>query len=381
MRDRNFPSALTRTTLRAVATMWSAFIVAAGPPAADAQAGVARVLVDQVLEEPVTQTLPIIGRAVAREGGIVAARVAGPVLQVLVHAGDRVALDDVLAVQEDVLRRAELDRHAAEMALQRARLSTATAKLDLAVQTLNRIAALKGTSAFPKANYDDRRQEVVRFRSEVVEARAAVDRAEANRRVAEIALARSTVRASYPGVVLRRHTTPGAYLRAGDPVVTMLNDQDMELEVDVPTDRLAGLMVGSTVQFELEERGPFPTTVRAIVPDENPLTRTRSVRLTPHFSAGQRVALAQNQSVVIKVPMGRPRSVVSVHKDAVITRQGKQIVYVVVHETAEVRPVELGEAVGARFETRAGLKPGELVVVRGNERLRSGQKVTIEPSS
>lgn len=381
MPDWNFPSAVTRNTLRTLAAVTSLFIWASAPPPADAQDRAARVLVNQVREEPVSQTLPVIGRAVAREGGIVAARVAGSVVELGVHVGDRVDTDDVLAVQEDVLRRAELGRNTAEMALQRARLSTAKAKLDLAIQELNRIGALKGTSAFPKASHDDKRQEVVRFRSEVVEAKAAVDRAGADREIAEIALARTTVRASYPGIVLRRHTTPGAYLRPGDPVVTMLNDHDMELEADVPTDRLAGLSVGSIVQFELEQREPYPATVRAIVPDENPLTRTRSVRLTPHFPAGRPMALAQNQSVVVKVPVGRPRNVVSVHKDAVITRKGKPIVYVVVEDAAKIRTVELGEAVGARFEVLAGLKPGELVVVRGNERLRPGQKVSFELGS
>jgi hypothetical protein len=38
----------------------------------------------------------------------------------------------------------------------------------------------------------------------------------------------------------------------------------------------------------------------------------------------------------------------------------------------------LGVAVGSRFEVVEGLQPGEVVVVRGNERLRPGQAVTYE---
>ena len=44
----------------------------------------------------------------------------------------------------------------------------------------------------------------------------------------------------------------------------------------------------------------------------------------------------------------------------------------------EMRPVELGEAFGLRFEVLKGLKPGDRVVIRGNERLRPGQKVRIQ---
>ena len=48
---------------------------------------------------------------------------------------------------------------------------------------------------------------------------------------------------------------------------------------------------------------------------------------------------------------------------------------VVVDGIAEIREVSLGEAAGNRFEVIDGLVVGDLVVVRGNERLRSGQKV------
>ncbi len=48
---------------------------------------------------------------------------------------------------------------------------------------------------------------------------------------------------------------------------------------------------------------------------------------------------------------------------------------VVADDTAEIRPVRLGAAVGSRFEVLDALEPGDVVVVRGNERLRPGQKV------
>lgn len=69
------------------------------------------------------------------------------------------------------------------------------------------------------------------------------------------------------------------------------------------------------------------------------------------------------------------------HKDAVLNRGGSQLVYVAVDGIAEVRPVELGIAVGERFEVVSGLRPGDLVVVRGNERLRPGQPITFPEGS
>jgi hypothetical protein len=120
--------------------------------------------------------------------------------------------------------------------------------------------------------------------------------------------------------------------------------------------------------------------VRAILPTENPLTRTRTVRLTPEFSAGM-AGLADAQSVTVKVPVGVARQVLTVHKDAIITRAGKSVVYVVTDDSAEMRPIVLGEATGGRMEVLEGLKEGEQVVIRGNERLQPGAKVRVETGS
>jgi hypothetical protein len=78
----------------------------------------------------------------------------------------------------------------------------------------------------------------------------------------------------------------------------------------------------------------------------------------------------------VLLPMGEPRDIVSVHKDAVIARGAGYIVYAVEEGKAQLKQVELGEAAGKRTEVLSGLIAGDLVVTRGNERLRPGQDVT-----
>ena len=90
---------------------------------------------------------------------------------------------------------------------------------------------------------------------------------------------------------------------------------------------------------------------------------------------GPGTRLAGNQSVTVEMPIGAAREVVTVHKDAVIMRGAKAIVYTVENETAAVRTLRKGRAVGNRFEVLDGLEPDEIVVVRGNERLRPGQAI------
>jgi RND family efflux transporter MFP subunit len=183
-------------------------------------------------------------------------------------------------------------------------------------------------------------------------------------------------------VISRRLSEAGAYAGEGDALVAMIADQSLEVEADVPSNRLLGLTPGTAVDAFLDDGTRFTATVRAIIPNENPLTRTRAVRFEPDFGAlNAATPLANEQSVTVQVPVGAPRQIVSVHKDAIIKQPGDTIVFAVVDGKAQPRSIRLGEAVGSRYEVLDGLREGELVVVRGNERLRPGTPVQIEEAS
>jgi len=343
-----------------------------------ADAPPASVGVDQVTIKPLLQTAPVIGRLVERQSGEVAARINGPVGVLNVDVGDRVKKGDVLAEIIDNELRASRDLAKAEVAESVAKEKTAQAKLALAKQEFKRLEKLKASPAFSQARHDDKRQDVIRLESEQAEAKASLDRARANLTLAEINLYNALIRAPYDGVVSQRQTMIGAYLSVGDSVVMLINDGLWEIEADVPADHIAGLSSGKEITFDLGSGKTYPAHVRAIVPDENPRTRTRAVRFTPGpgVTAG---GLAANETVVLHLPKGESRQAPTVSKDAVIIRQGQNLVYVVTDDqSVQISPVKLGLAVGDRFEVVDGLAAGDVVVIRGNERLRPGQKVQFE---
>ena len=333
----------------------------------------ATVQVDEVVREPLTQTIPILGRLVTNDQGVVAATVAGPVTTVHVRVGDRIEAGALIAELNADRREAMIARSQSDLSMNKARLAAAAAQLRISRGEMNRLEKLKGSTAFPRARYEDQQHDVVRFTSAQAEAAAALSRTEAELSMARIELARTQVRAPYNAVITRRHVSPGAYVRLGDAVVSLLNVDALEIEADVPSNRLSGLTNGAVVKAQLDGGTLIDATVRAVIPDEDPLTRTRKVRLQADFT-GQ-LAGAVNQSITVLVPIGEPRDVLSVHKDALIARRGGQMVFVIQDGKASPRTVRLGEAVGARFEVLGGLKPGDMAVVRGNERLRPGQAV------
>jgi RND family efflux transporter MFP subunit len=365
----------------AFAVALGAIAIAALPGAAPARAQqAAAVGVDEVRVEPLSQTIPVIGRLVAKQSGIVAARIGGPVADIRVSVGDRVKEGAVLAVLDSTRLKRQRALLSAEAAEAEAQITLAEAQLALRRQELARLEGLRDSAAFSKGRHEDSRQEVVVAQASVGAAMARHERALANLALAEIDLHNAQVRAPYAGVITQEHTETGAFVSVGGPVVSMLSDRKLEIEADVPAAQIPALEAGLVIAVVLDDGSGHDAVVRAVVPEENPLTRTRQVRFTPDDAMYNRI-LAVNQSVVVSLPLGPNREVVTVHKDAVINRGGQNFVYVAAEGKANIRPIETGAAVGGRFEVLNGLAPGELTVIRGNERLRPGQDITIGDAS
>ncbi|MGI9373847.1 MAG: efflux RND transporter periplasmic adaptor subunit [Hyphomicrobiales bacterium] len=336
--------------------------------------------VDAVREEPLEQTVPIIGRLVSMRSGEVSAEIAGAVHKLTVNVGDHIEKGDLIAELDSISATARIELLNAEIRQAEADVVALEADLTLSMQDLARQEKLKKSGAFTRAKFEDAIQNVAKAKANILRAKAIIAAREANRRLTEIVLEKTTIRAPYDGVVLRKMTETGDYVRAGDPVISMLSDKDLEIEADVPSNRLGGLNVGAKLDILLEDGSRHHATVRSVLPTENPLTRTRPVRFLPVFD-GTMNGLADAQTVTVEVPVGARRQVVTVHKDAVIKRGGGSLVFVIAEEKAEQRRIELGEETGPRVVVIDGLKPGDQVVVRGNERLRSGAPVKVRKGS
>lgn len=355
------------------------FIALAAPAMAQEQEG-AVVRVETVRTESMSQTVPIVGRLVSLRVGDIAARISGPVEEIKVEVGDRVAKGQVLAVLDAETLLADLKLAQSELQEANAELGTWRAETDVAVTELRRQERLRTSTAFSQAKFEDAQKRVAVAEARVVRARSNVAIKRSNLERKQIDVEYATVRAPYAGVVMRRYTEAGAFVNKGNPVVRLIGDKALEVEAFVPNSRLAGLVPGRSVEFRLDDGTTHKAKVRSILPSENPQTRTRIVRFVPEFSKTSR-PLADSQSVVISVPISTDKQVVTVHKDAILKRPTGDMVYAVKNSVAELRPVKLGEAIGVRFEVLAGLNVGDVVVTRGNERLQPGAKVRVEKGS
>ena len=344
------------------------------PSAVISQQRASAVDIDKVISEPLLQTMPVIGRFVAKESGVVATRIAERVHKMQVQVGDRVEKGDVLVELASDRLDSQIQILKADLIRMESQLAKEIANNRKMKQTHKRILALRTSSAFRKDREEDSERDLEISKEMVIRAKADILQSKAKLKMGKIALQDANIKAPYPGVVLKQHTLPGNYVRIGDPIITLLNDTDLEIEVDVPSIRALDLKPYTNVKANLQNGLSFNAVIRAIIPQENSQTRAVAVRLTAKdgpFKQG----IAGNQSVKLKLPIGDNANVVTVHKDAVLIKNGKKIVFVFKKGIANMQTTKLGRAVGNRFEVLAGLQPGDLVVVRGNERLRPGEPI------
>ncbi|SDG43901.1 efflux RND transporter periplasmic adaptor subunit [Thalassobaculum litoreum] len=355
--------------------LWALCAVLLPTSDALAQGREASVTVDPVTRQPLIATVNVLGRFVARQSGVLAARVAERVDEVAVQVGDQVKRGDVIARLSSDRLAAERLRTEAQAKAAESDITAERANLAKAQQTLDRLNKLRSSSAHRPDRVEDAERDVEAHRAALraAEADAAVARAQLD--LAEIALQDAAITAPYDGVVTVKHVSAGSYVRLGDPVVTMLNHVELEIEADVPANRTGGLKPGTVVEGELQDGTRLFAVVRAVVPEENTRTRTRAVRFTPQDSS--QVGNAANQAITLEVPLDQSRQVLTVNKDAVTVQRGENIVFIVQDGKAVPRSIRLGESVGNRFEVLDGLEDGDLAVVRGNEVLRPGQAVSV----
>jgi len=194
-----------------------------------------------------------------------------------------------------------------------------------------------------------------------------------------------TIRAPYDGYVVMENTEVGDWINKGDPVVEVVELGEVEVAIMVLEDHVVHLreQMPAKVTVGAIPNKSFTGPISHIVPSADMRSRSFPVKikLKNEEPDGNPVLKAGMFAQVI-LPVGQTRGALVIPRDAIVLGQGKPMVHVVdrgdnADRTGKVRPVTVttGLDIGRFVEVRGELKPGDLVVVEGNERRRPGEEV------
>ena len=355
----------------AAACIWvptAAVLSACAPkPTADAPRPVRTV---EVRYDNVHETNRYVGTVQARHQVDQGVRVGGKVAQRLVEVGEVVREGDVLAALDDT------DYRLAEEAAQQ-QLTTAITQARQAESDRNRLEALKGDGSVSVSDAEHAQSS----------ARAAQAAAEAEAKKLELARNRlkyTALRASQSGVVTSLKLEVGQVVAEGQPVVSIANQGEPEIVVDVPEDNVQsfrGAKFRATLASTPNES--FDVVLRELSPQAAAQTRTYRARLKPTDTRG--LPLGATATLLTEQSNGNA-PVAPIPASAITQMTGQPALWIVRRAgtqllgTANLVPVTV---TGYRDDDVlvSGPQAGELVVVAGVQKMAPGLRVALQDAA
>ncbi|MGB5488766.1 MAG: efflux RND transporter periplasmic adaptor subunit [Lysobacterales bacterium] len=297
------------------------------------------------------------GTVISRNDARLAAEVTGRLIDVA-DVGFFAAKGDVVARIEDtiiILRKDEL----------LAEVERAQARLKYLESEEGRYVKLAESNLAAATKLDETRSDRDVSRGDLRVARSRLAQVEDQ-------LSRTSIRAPFDGVVVERLLMPGERVDIGENVVRMVDQQHLEVIARAPLEYYSYVKPGQRLTIQTGDN-LSNGTVRTVVAVGSENTHQFELRLD--IEGG---SFPVGQTLRVSVPTSYARDALVVPRDALVLRPGSISVFVVDSEQkAKQVMVTTGIGSGDQIEVNGDLSDGNTVIIRGNERLRPGQSVSI----
>lgn len=272
--------------------------------------------------------------------------VPGEVVSFERQAGERVNAGDVIL---------KLDSRDTELAVELAKVRVEEA--ELALQRSRQLLERNVNSA-----------------AKVQDARTILERTRIERRQAEEALAKRTMRAPFDGVLGIPKVETGDRVSPATAIITVDDRRELLVEIEVPEEYLAHVAPGQTIAARTPSfpGRPFQGTVEKIDSRVMPASRTVMVRAA---LPNPRDLLRPGMSFAVELTIPG-NSYATVPELALQWSKGESYVWRVDGDTAEKVIVRSVKRLNRVILVDGDIKQGDIVVVEGVQRLRPGRKVS-----
>jgi RND family efflux transporter MFP subunit len=339
--------------------------------------GASMVSVTPLSPQPIRETLKLTGEIQADTEVAVQPRISGRLLQILVNKGDRIGVNHIVAIMDDESIRIQMQQSEATIAgiqanLRQSELNAARAKADQ-----ERYRELLDKKYLSQRDYDSAENAYLAAQSTVEVQKTQLASARKNYELLKLQLTQTKVYSPIAGYVMDVPATLGANLTTGSTIATVAAINPAKLVLTVDQRDTAKIKPGAGIKFscDIYPGQEFTGNIREISPAYDPKTRTLS--LTAKLRNDQNKLLPGIFGDA-EILVGGKDDALVVPNEAVVTRDNQTGVFLVNGEkVARFHPVVTGLQAEGQTEVAQGLKPGDMVVVLGQNRLRDGQTVEI----
>lgn len=341
---------------------WRIFDVISEKPVAEKQIPVVRTVVagEVNAENPAVYPGEVRGRYESR----LAFRIPGKITERMVDLGQNVKKGQVLYKLDPVDMQNNMNAH-------RAAYNAAAANLNMARDNYVRYEKLYSQNAVSAMVRD-------KFKTQYDAAKAQKESAEAQLSASKDQLSYTLLRADHAGKVAALMAEPGQVVAAGMPVVTVVQDGERMIYINIPENKLDSVYPGQKgkVKFWALKDLTAEGKVTEIAPMADSITRTYLVKFTmnnmpeeAHLGMTAKVELQEDGTDSILLP-----------QSAIYQTGEKPCVWVVKDGKVSLRQIEIAGFSDNKVKVASGIKKGDEVVTGGINKLSEGQAVKPEGS-
>jgi RND family efflux transporter MFP subunit len=319
-----------------------------------AQSGGILVSTVKVQSDNISQTRTYIGNIKYATSSRIASEQAGLINSLPFEEGDRVKKGATLfSIDTEILLQ---NINAAKAKVEQQKISLEKARRDF-----ERVKLLFEGSAATKQRLQD-------AETDYKIAQNALTSAIADLNILEEQFRRSSAKAPYDAVIVKKNVNVGEWVSVGAAVYE-ISEQRLEVVFNVPQMVVGEIAVGGKAEVVLGEK-KFVGVIRTIVPQADTVSRTFPVKIDLPYSTG----LMGGMDCSVRLGIGKTESVQLVPIDAVVKRDNMDAVFTINDNKAQIIPVTV---IGYK-DSLVGFQAAEkipFVITRGNESLADGQPV------
>lgn len=324
------------------------------------------------------------GTLEARDAFTVAPRIGGRIARMRVDMADTVQRGDVVAELDDEEYRQAVAQAEADLRVAEARLTEAANALEIAVREAKRLEALRLENIVSESQLDRSHAERLAREGELAVADAQAVRAHSALESATIRLGYTKVHADWSGgdrirVVADRYADEGSTVAANTPLVSVVSLDAITGVIFVAQRDYAGLSAGQSVEVRTDAHGDreFAGRVSRVSPVFRQSSRQARVEIAVDNAAR---LLRPGMFIRADIVLDRADNATIVPMDALVTRDGRQGVFVVGEDGAGVRwrGMQTGIRDGQRVQILGEPLAGRVVTL-GQQFLADGSRVVVTP--
>ncbi len=324
-----------------------------------------------------------LGNVTAYSNVTVRSRVDGELVNVAFQEGQFVRQGELLAQIDSRPFEVQLAQAKAQRDQANGNVQRDTALLNSAQVEYSRNKTLLDKGLIPKQQFDMQAASVDQYKGSIAADQAAIETAEAAIANANLQITYSKITAPISGRIGLRLVDPGNIVRAADPngIALIAQLQPIAVLFNIPEDNLVSVLQklrqGQTLRVEAWDRDDqIKLATGTLLTVDNQIDQSTGTSRLKGVFDNKDNALYPNQFVNVHLLLDVERGATIIPMAAI--QRGSQGTYVYVvgdDKRAQIRTVTMKNNQGNDVSINKEVKPGELVVIEGMDRIQDGARV------